>query len=143
MDQRQIIMNFTVPPGVDELEVIANNALEHLPEELLDFCDDIAIHIEELADEALEDEFDLDDPFEMVALFRKGSQISPGVESKVANDDDILIIFRRPLLDMWCEGGDDLNDLMRQVIIEELGANFNFSDDEIDDMTQRHYQGML
>jgi predicted Zn-dependent protease with MMP-like domain len=143
MDQQQIIMNFTVPPGVDDLEVIAESALENMPEELLEFCEDIAIQIEEVADEALEDEFDLDDPFELVALFRKGSQISPGIESKVANDDDVIILFRRPLLDIWCESGEDLNDVMRQAMIEELGTHFDFSDEEIDEMTQRHYQGML
>ncbi len=143
MDQQQIIMNFTVPPSTDDLEVIAQAILDNMPEELSSYCEDIAVQIEDVADEALEDEFDLDDPFELVALYRKGSQISPGVQSKVANDDDVIIIFRRPLLDIWCESGEDITDVMRQAIIEELGANFDFSEDEIDDMTQRHYQGML
>lgn len=143
MDQQQIIMNFTVPPGSDDLQVIAEAVLEAMPEELAEFCEDVAIQIEELADEALEDEFDLDDPFEMLVLFRKGSQIAPGIESKVANQDDVIILFRRPVLDMWCETSEDISDVVRQLMIEEIGANFDFSDDEIEDMTSRHYQGML
>lgn len=143
MEQQQIIMNFTLPPSAEDLTVIAESAVEHLPEELIAFCDSLVIHIEELADEALENDLELEDPYELVALYRSGSQIAPGVEKKVANDDDILIIFRRPLLDLWCETGEDLNNLMRQVMIEELGQNFDFSDEEIDEMTQRHYQGML
>jgi len=143
MDQQRIIMNFTVPPSADDLEVIAEEALELLPEELMEFCDSLAIQIEEIADEALETDLDLEDPFDLVALYRSGGQIAPGVEKKVANDEDLLIIFRRPLLDIWCETGDNLNDVVRQVMIEELGQNFDFSEDEIDEMTQRHYQGML
>lgn len=143
MDRQQIIMSFNVPPAPEDLQVIAKNAIESLPEELLGLCEGLGVQVEEFPDETTEQEFGLDDPYDMVALFRSGSQISPGVESKVANDDDILIIFRRPLLDMWCETTEDISVLMRQIIIEELGANFDFSEEEIDEMTRRHYQGML
>lgn len=136
-------MNYTVPPSCDDIEVIADTVLESLPEELMEFCEGLAIRVEELPDEALEDELDLDDPYDLVALYRSGSHISPGVESKTANDDDLILLFRRPLLDMWCESFDDLSELVRQVIIEELGSNFDFSEDEIDEMTNRHHQGML
>ena len=140
---KQLIMNFTVPPSVDDLEVMAREALESLPEELLEFCDGLAISLEEFPDETLEAELELDDPYELMALYRSGKEISPGVEKKTANDDDVLILYRRPILDMWCEGGEDLTTLLRQVIIEELGKHFDFSDDEIDEMSARHYQGML
>lgn len=143
MDQQRIIMNFTLPPNAEDLEAIAEAALENMPEELMEFCDALAIQVEEIADEALETDLDLEDPFDLVALYRSGGQIAPGVQKKVANDEDVLILFRRPLLDIWCETCDDLNDIVRQVMIEELGQNFDFSEDEIDEMTQRHYQGML
>ena len=143
MSRQQIIMNFTAPPSPDDLAVIAEEALAALPEELLEFCDGLAIQVEEFPDESIEQEYDLEDSYDLIALFRKGNEIAPGVESKIANDDDLLILYRRPLLDMWCETGDSLADLVRQVMIEELGQNFDFSDEEIDEMTQRHYQGML
>ncbi|MCB9991040.1 MAG: metallopeptidase family protein [Rhodospirillales bacterium] len=143
MSQQRIIMNFTAPPSADDLAVIAEAVIDTLPEELMEFCDSLAIQIEELADESLENDLDLEDAFDLVALYRSGGQIAPGVEKKVANDEDLLILFRRPLLDLWCETCDELNDIVRQVMIEELGQNFDFSEDEIDEMTRRHYQGML
>lgn len=143
MDQKQIIMNFTTPPSVEDLEVIADASIDVLPEELMEFCDSLVIKVEELPDEALEEDLGLEDPYDLVAHYRNGSQLSPGVESKIANDDDLLTIFRRPLLDIWCENSDDLNTLIRQVMIEELAQNFDFSDDEIDEMTARHHQGLL
>jgi predicted Zn-dependent protease with MMP-like domain len=143
MDRKEIIMNFSVPPSTEDISVIASTTLDSLPEEILEFCDGLAINIEEIPDESLEEDLDLDDPFDLIALYQNGSQLSPGVESKTANDDDVITIFRRPLLDMWCETGDDLNNLVRQIMIEELGQNFDFSDEEIEEMSKRHHQGML
>jgi predicted Zn-dependent protease with MMP-like domain len=46
-------------------------------------------------------------------------------------------------LDMWCESGEDLAAVLRQVMIEEIGKGFDFSEDDIDEMNARHYQGAL
>lgn len=143
MDRKDIIMAFSIPPSLEDLEAIAKSVFENLPEEILELCEDMSIRVDDLADETLEAELELDDPFELLCLFRSGSEISPGVKRKVANDDDMLVIFRRPLLDLWCETGEDLNLLMRQVMIEELGQNYDFTEDEISEMTARHYQGMF
>ncbi|MCB9983303.1 MAG: metallopeptidase family protein [Rhodospirillales bacterium] len=143
MSTKQIIMNFTMPPSLDDITVLAAAVLESLPEELLEFCDSLALAFDEFPDETLEQELDLEDPYELLALYRSGKELAPGVERKTANDDDMLMLFRRPLLDMWCETGDDLEALLRQVMIEELGKYFDFSEDEIEDMAERHYQGML
>lgn len=143
MDRRQIIMNFTVPPSADDLTIIGQEALDSLPEELLEFCEDLALSVEDIADEAIAAELGFEDPFELFALFRCGGEIAPGVEKKASKEDDTLFLFRRPLLDLWCETGEDLNITVRQVIIAELGQNFDFSEDEIEEMTRRHCQGLL
>ena len=143
MERQDIIMNFTVAPSRDDLDVIATEVIAGLPEELMAHCETLTVQIEELPDEGLESEMELEDPYDLVALYRSGKQLSPGVHKKVANDDDMLILFRRPLLDLWVETGDDISTLVRQVIIEELGHTFEFSDEDIDEMNQRHYQGML
>ncbi|PJF38223.1 MAG: hypothetical protein CUN55_18105 [Phototrophicales bacterium] len=139
----QIIMNFSVPPSLDDLDVIASQQLELMPEELTDYVDNLAVQIEDIPDEATEVEMELDDPYELLALYKSGKQIAPGVEKKSANDDDVLILYRRPILDLWCETGDDLTSVVREVMIEEIAAQYDFSEDDIEEMTARHYQGML
>jgi predicted Zn-dependent protease with MMP-like domain len=141
--QQHIIMNFTAPPSTEDLEVMSNTVLETLPEELLRFCDSMAITVEEIPDETTQQELELDDIFDLLALYKSGKEISPGVERKTANDDDAFILYRRPVLDMWCETGEDLTTIIRQAMIEELGRHFDFSDEDINEMTQRHYQGMF
>lgn len=140
---QHIIMNYTVSPSRDDLEVLATSIIEALPEELLEQCESINIVIEDLADEVIEQELDLDDPFDLLALYKSGKEISPGVQRKTADEDDTLILYRRAILDMWCDTGEDLTVLIRQVIIEELGRSFDFSEDDIIEMTQRTYQALV
>jgi predicted Zn-dependent protease with MMP-like domain len=143
MNQHRINMSFSAPPSGDDLLELGREILENLPEEILEHCDSLALQCEELADEATETELELDDPYELLALYRSGKEISRGVQRKVANDDDVLILYRRPILDVWCELGDDLKEVLREVMIEELAQNFDFSEDEIVEMTRRHHQGMF
>lgn len=143
MDTRQIIMSYTVPPSTDDLQALSQSIFEDLPEELLEFCEDLQILVEEIVDEATEIELELDDPYELLALYKSGKEISPGVERKSAEQADVLVIYRRAVLDIWCETCEDFSRLLRQIMIEELGRRFGFSDTEIGEMSKRHYQGLL
>ena len=143
MDSRQIIMNFTFPPSIQDFETICESILDDLPEELIEYCADLEVVIEDEVDEATEIEMELDDPYELLVLYKCGKEISPGVEKKDAGDADILYVYRRSVLDMWCDTGEDFSMMLRQLMIEELGKRFDFTEDEVEEMTERHYQGMF
>ncbi len=140
---QQILMNFSKAPTDDDLSIIANEQLENLPDELNEFFEELIIQIEDIPDETTESDLELEDPFDLLALYKAGKEIAPGVEKKAANDDDVLILYRRPILDAWCETGEDLTHIIREAMIEEIGNHFDFSDEDIEEMTTRHYQGML
>ena len=131
------------PPSADDIVEMAKDILAVLPEEILEYCETLGLQCEEVADEAVQQQMDLDDPYELLALYRSGKEIFPGVQRKVANDDDILVLYRRPILDLWCELGEDISNILREVMIEELAQNFDFSEEEIEEMTARHHQGMF
>ncbi|PCK00387.1 MAG: hypothetical protein COA45_00985 [Zetaproteobacteria bacterium] len=143
MGCQSIIMNHTIPPSLEDLETLATGVLQAMPEELLRHCDGLVILIEDMVDETVQEDLSLDDPFDLLALYKSGKEISPGIERKVANDDDVLVLYRRSLLDMWCETEEDLQSILRQIIIEELGRYFDFSEDDVQDMADRSYQGAL
>lgn len=143
MDRQKIILNFTEPPSLDDVEVLAKEVFITLPEEILDLCTDLTISVEDLPDEMIETEYELEDPYELLAFFRSGKEISPGVLKKEADSEDNLTIFRRPVLDLWCESCDQLAEILREIMISELGRQFEFSDDEIDEFAGRHHQGLL
>ncbi len=143
MNGQQIIMNFSRPPSIDDLEVMAAQVLETLPDELVEYCDKLSVQIEDFPDTVIEQEQELDDPYELVALYKSGNEHSKGVEMKSANDDDVIMLFRRPILDMWCEECEELEILVRQIMIEEIARHFEFPDEEIAAISKTHHQGML
>jgi len=135
---QQIIMNFTVAPSDDDIAVIANQQLENFPSELEDNIEDLRIQIEDSADDTILSDLDLEDSFDLLALYKPGAELAPGVEKKGASDDNILIIYRRPILDAWCDSGDDLTQVIRDAMIEEIASYFEFSEDDIQDMMANH-----
>lgn len=136
-------MNFSTPPSHDDVLEMAKDIITSLPEEILDQCENMVIQIEDFPDEAMQVEMDLDHPYDLLALYKSGKEIVPGVERKTANDDDVLILYRRAILDYWCELEDDLTQVLRAVMIEELGRSFEFSEQEIEEFTARHHQVMF
>jgi predicted Zn-dependent protease with MMP-like domain len=143
-DQRPaIVMQFTVPPSLDDILDLARAHLDTLPEELLEKCHDLSVEVDDFPDTATEQDAGVDDPYELLAVFKGGAQIAPGVTMKIARGADILFLYRRPILDVWADGGEDLNTLIRQIMIGELGEALEFSEFDIDDMLNRHYQGLF
>lgn len=139
-DQKIMVMNFTTPPSLEDLEAIAQAHLEYLPEELLEYCEDLILEVEELPDESLEADLELESPFDIFALYKSGAEISPGILAKNSDEEDRLILFRRPILDYWCETCDDLGLVVRQILISEIGQKFDFEEDEIEEMTERSFE---
>ena len=70
-------------------------------------------------------EFDLLGLFQGVGLpFRSPS--SPDVMP------NMVWLYRRPILDYWCESGEDLPHIVRHVLIHEIGHHFGLSDDDME-----------
>lgn len=143
LSRHEIIMNFTTSPSLDDLSVMARQILESLPDELAVSCEELSLQVEEFPDEVIEEEMDLSTPYELLALFRSGKEIAPGVQKKVANEEDALLLFRRPILDLWCETGDDLATLVREVVIEEIARGLEFSEEDIKEMVLRAHQNAM
>lgn len=139
MDAKQIIMNYTTPPGLNDFEVLAATLLQAMPDELFKKCADITVVIEDFPDDAMQADLELDDPYELLAFYRSGKELSPGIEKKTADDDDTLVLFRRPILDIWCENCEDITALIREIMIEEIAKALEFPEAEIDEMNSRHF----
>lgn len=143
MMKQELIMNFTRAPSCDDLLAVARQVMDIFPDELIQKVEELEFVCEEFPDDALSQEMDLDTPYDLLALYRSAQEIAPGVVKKVANGEDVLMFFRRPILDLWCETNDDLLNLMREIMIEEVGRAHEFSDEDIQTMIAAHHQGLL
>jgi predicted Zn-dependent protease with MMP-like domain len=79
---------------------------------------------------------ELESPFELMGLYRGIDMIRDSVAS-VRTAPDMIFLYRRPLLDYWCETGEDLYTLVRHVMIHEIGHHFGFSDDDMEELERR------
>lgn len=143
MDRKRIIMNFSAPPSSEDLAALAEAILESMPDELAEYVEDIELQVEELPPLELEEELDLESAFDLLVLYRPTNEKIPGVMIKNDTSDPVLILFRRCILDLWCETEDDLSGLVRHSIISEIGREKGYDDEEIEEMAARHHQGML
>jgi predicted Zn-dependent protease with MMP-like domain len=120
-----------LPPSLDDLEGLANSALRTIPEMLRRHVRDVVIQVQDFPDEETEREMGLESPFDLLGLYR-GVDLTRQSVSDVRTGPDMIFLYRRPLLDYWCETGEDLVHVVRHVLIHEIGHHFGFSDDDME-----------
>jgi predicted Zn-dependent protease with MMP-like domain len=119
------------PPSLADLETLAQNALATIPDALKRHLGPVVIRIDEFPDEETEDEMGLESPFDILGLYR-GVALPHKSISSVSSNIDMIFLYRRPILDYWCETGEDLAHVVRHVLIHEIGHHFGFSDEDMD-----------
>src|SRR5690242_8008188 len=119
-----------VPPSLADLERLAEEALETIPVALKRHLGPLVIRGEEFPDEGTDDEMGLESPFDILGLYR-GVALPWKSVSSPGGQVDMVFLYRRPILDYWCEAGDDLAHVVRHVLIHEIGHHFGFSDEDM------------
>jgi predicted Zn-dependent protease with MMP-like domain len=115
------------PPSLADLEALAKRALAGLPRQFTDLLGPVVIRVDEFPDAETEAAMRLDSPFDLLGLYR-GVALPLKSVSDPRPDIDMIFLYRRPILDYWCESGDDLFAVVRHVLIHEIGHHFGFSD---------------
>ncbi|MFZ0693316.1 MAG: metallopeptidase family protein [Alphaproteobacteria bacterium] len=123
------MLNF--PPNLADIQAIAVKSLASIPEELRRFARDVVVRVEEFPDEDTLDELGLENPFDLLGLYR-GVALSRKSVFHTPHNVDMVFLYRRPILDYWCESGENLADVVRHVLIHEIGHHFGFSDDDME-----------
>jgi predicted Zn-dependent protease with MMP-like domain len=122
---------FTTPPTLTDLEDLAREALDSLPAPLRDAVGGVPIHIDDFPDEETCAEMDLESPYELLGLYQ-GVSLPEKSLAQVVQDHDRVFLYRSPILDYWCETGEDLTHVIRHVLIHEIGHHFGFSDADME-----------
>lgn len=118
-------------PSLADLEALAERALATIPAELKRHLGRVVIAVEDFPDDETMAEMELESPFDILGLYRgvalpRQSVMDPRVEP------EMISLYRRPILDYWCETGEDLYSVVRHVLIHEIGHHFGFSDDDME-----------
>ena len=87
----------------------------------------MVIRIVEFPDRETEVEMGLQSPFDLLGLYR-GVSLDQKSVAWTSTEMDIIFLYRRPILDYWCETGEPLMRIVRHVLIHEIGHHFGLSD---------------
>ena len=121
---------FGTAPSAAEIEAIARDALQSLPEIFTAHLGDVVLQVEEFADEETLAAMGIEEPFELTGLYEGLPLTERSVEHSGTLPDRIRL-FRRPILDEWAADGHSLEHLVRHVLIHEVGHHFGFSDEDM------------
>ncbi len=120
-----------LPPSLADLDTMAQKALATIPAELKRHLGAVVIRLEEFPDDETADEMGLESPFDLLGLYRGVALPHQSLSSPRAGID-MIFLYRRPILDYWCETGEDLYAVVRHVLIHEIGHHFGFSDEDME-----------
>lgn len=121
---------FDHPPSPKEIEAIARAQLKALPEPFASHLRHIVLQVDELAEEDLLAELGIDHPLDLTGVY-EGIPIGERSVETSGTLPDRIRLFRRAILDEWVEEGEELEHLVRHILIHEAGHHFGFSDDEM------------
>lgn len=123
------------PPSLADIEALALEVRDSLPEPFRRFAAAIVLRVEDFPDAEIEREMELDSPFDLLGLYQ-GTSVDQKSVAATPEHIDMIFIYRRPLLDYWCETAEDLAHVVRHVMIHEIGHHFGFSDDDMERIEQ-------
>ena len=125
------IDRYTTAPTLADMEAIAREAFAGVPRELRQHLNDVIIKVTDFPDDDTLEEMECESPFDLLGLYR-GIDMSRRSLLDTPEDVDLIFLYRRPILDYWCETGEDLTHLVRHVLIHEIGHHFGLSDDDME-----------
>jgi predicted Zn-dependent protease with MMP-like domain len=120
-----------LPPSLADLEALAARALAALPRRFKRHLGEVLVRVEEFPDRETERAMGLDSPFDIMGLYR-GVALPHKSVSDPLPGVDVIFLYRRPILDYWCETGEDLEAIVRHIMIHEIGHHFGFSDEDME-----------
>jgi predicted Zn-dependent protease with MMP-like domain len=118
-------------PSLAEMETMAHEVFERLPKAFRELCEGVIIRVDDFPTEEVLEEMEAESEFDLLGLFQ-------GVGLPLRSNDDIarlpnmVWLYRRPILDYWAEHDEALGDIVRHVLVHEIGHHFGLSDDDME-----------
>jgi predicted Zn-dependent protease with MMP-like domain len=120
-------------PSLDDFEALARDAFASLPEEFRVLVGDILFNVADFPAEDVIRDMEVESEFEILGLFQ-GSDLASSEASHGHALQTMIFLYRRPILDYWAEHEEKLGDIVRHVLIHEIGHHFGLSDEDMHDI---------
>jgi len=120
------------PPSIEDIERIGQELLRGLPETFTRHLGGVVIRVEDFPDEATEKAMALESPYDLLGLYFGVPVGHDGAFGAPPEQPDMIFLYRRPLLNYWCDHDFSFAAIIENTLIHEIGHHFGLSDDDMD-----------
>ena len=117
-------------PSAEEMEAVARATIARLPDRFRAHLGDVVLIVEEWADDETLAALGIEHPLDLTGLYH-GRPVGEKSAFDTGAMPNRIHLYRRAILDEWCETGVRLDDLVAHVTIHEIGHHFGLSDDDM------------
>ncbi len=121
----------TLPPTLADIDALAQAAVERLPEQFRRWLAPVLLRVEDFPDAEVVAEMALETEFDILGLYQ-GHHVGLKGDVPTGALPDIIFLYRRPLLEEWCQTGESLEALVTHVLVHEVGHHFGLSDADME-----------
>ena len=118
-------------PSLAQLEAIAAQAYARLPSKFRALTGELLIRVEDFPTDDVLDSLGIESPFDLLGLY-SGVDLARKSVSDIATAPDMVLLYRRPILDYWAEHEERLGAIITHVLVHEIGHHFGLSDADME-----------
>jgi predicted Zn-dependent protease with MMP-like domain len=118
-------------PSLQDIEALADVAFAQLPASFRGLCEGLVVRVDDFPDDETLDQMGAESEFDLLGLFR-GRGLPDRGGGETGELPNMIWLYRRPLLDFWCEGEDTLAAVVTHVLVHEIGHHFGLSDEDME-----------
>jgi predicted Zn-dependent protease with MMP-like domain len=119
-------------PSLQDIDTLAEETYRKLPAEFRALCEGLVIQVVDFPDEETLEQMEASSEFDLLGLFRGRGLAHRGAVDETGALPNMVWLYRRPLLDFWCEGEDTLGAVVAHVLVHEIGHHFGLSDEDME-----------
>jgi predicted Zn-dependent protease with MMP-like domain len=119
-------------PSAADIDALAHLAFTTLPATFRRLCEGLVIQVVDFPDEETLDEMGAESEFDLLGLFHGRGLAQRGAIGETGELPNMIWLYRRPLLDFWCDGEDSLDEVVTHVLVHEIGHHFGLSDADME-----------
>jgi predicted Zn-dependent protease with MMP-like domain len=121
----------TFAPTIADFEALAQAAVERLPDLFRTHLRSVLLRVEDFPDADVIAEMGLESEWDILGLYQ-GRHVGMKGDEPSGALPDMIFLYRRPMLEEWCEGEDSLEALVTHVLVHEVGHHFGLSDEAME-----------
>jgi predicted Zn-dependent protease with MMP-like domain len=121
----------TLPPTLADIEALAQAAVERLPDLFRRHLATVLLRVEDFPDRDVMAVMELESEWDILGLYQ-GRHVGMKGDEPTGVMPDMIFLYRRPILEEWCQTDDSLDAIVTHVLVHEVGHHFGLSDEAME-----------